>query len=840
MPHKNYDIAHLQTMLITEHRIKRAYEQAIDDFMRIYDWMEKPESEDDTLEFDKQPLLKPQVEKIMKRLGQGVNVVVVDGVKASWNLAQEKNNELTRKIFGRAKTKKLSPEQLQAYFTRNEDGLAAFLERKTAGMNLSDRVWKLTESFKEEMEIAIEQGMRDGRSADQLSRDIRQYLKQPNMLFRRVRDKKTGRLRLSKRAANYHPGQGVYRSSYKNARRLAATEGNIAYRTADHERWLNSDFVVGYEIHLSNNHTCLNDQGKAVRFHCMCDDLQGKYPKQFKFTGWHPHCRCFATPILKTEEELARDTQLILEGKEPLPQSENEVKTMPKVFETWMERNQERIANAKSLPYFIKDNFKDGDPLQGYLWNARELTLLEKAKLRHEARTPEQEQAIRDRWEERRKYHKEVKDAASTALATAEEYSEVDTAALQKAVKSGQIARIKKETEKLNKEIQKVVEEEKALGTLIPDVHSWKKQFTTEELKAVHKAVESKLATFEHLSLEHQQNKLAFEVEWMEKTKKYSTWEVAQSAYKKRLEEVQEQIKWQQVNAQITALSAYKTKSPIFKAALEEVITAQKAGDIDAAKAAIKKAEEKRATLEKKKIKKTAVFSQEQKDAALWDKGYGKQADDAHHPMASKTWLGATEDEKDRIYEYTHHYCNVNEPLQGRIYTGYQKKQEFLHRVNNITSYIEKSELEHDAWFNRGDDGLGVIASRIKFAGGEMPNDLQALVGMEMQEGGFMSTGCRKGAGFNKQVTINIFAPKGTKAAYVEPFSEYGNGKGRGWDGTEKFSSFGGEQEMLFQRGTRMRITKVYQEGYRIYIDCEVVAQELKDLSYIKDYQIGY
>ena len=369
MPHKNYDIAHLQTMLITEHRIKRAYEQAIDDFMRIYDWMEKPENEDDTLEFDKQPLLKPQVEKIMKRLGQGVNVVVVDGVKASWNLAQEKNNELTRKIFGRAKTKKLSPEQLQAYFTRNEDGLAAFLERKTAGMNLSDRVWKLTESFKEEMEIAIEQGMRDGRSADQLSRDIRQYLKQPNMLFRRVRDKKTGRLRLSKRAANYHPGQGVYRSSYKNARRLAATEGNIAYRTADHERWLNSDFVVGYEIHLSNNHTCLNDQGKAVRFHCMCDDLQGKYPKQFKFTGWHPHCRCFATPILKTEEEMERDIQLILEGKNPLPQSENEVKTMPKVFETWMERNQERIANAKSLPYFIKDNFKEGKPEMGYGWN---------------------------------------------------------------------------------------------------------------------------------------------------------------------------------------------------------------------------------------------------------------------------------------------------------------------------------------------------------------------------------------------------------------------------------------------------------------------------------------
>lgn len=587
MPHKNYDIAHLQTMLITEHRIKRAYEQAIDDFMRIYDWMEKPESEDDTLEFDKQPLLKPQVEKIMKRLGQGVNVVVVDGVKASWNLAQEKNNELTRKIFGRAKIKKLTPEQLQAYFTRNEDGLAAFLERKIAGMNLSDRVWKLTASFKEEMEIAIEQGMRDGRSADQLSRDIRQYLKQPNMLFRRVRDKKTGRLRLSKRAANYHPGQGVYRSSYKNARRLAATEGNIAYRTADHERWLNSDFVVGYEIHLSNNHTCLNNQGKAVRFHCMCDDLQGKYPKQFKFTGWHPHCRCFATPILKTEEEMARDIQLILEGKDPLPQSENEVKTMPKDFETWMERNQERIANAKSLPYFIKDNFKDGDPLQGYLWNARELTLLEKAKLRHKARTPEQEQAIRDRWEERRKYHKEVKDAASASLATAEEYSEVDTAALRKAVQSGQIARIKEETEKLNKEIQKAKEEAEAakdpMAKIIPNLSEWKKKFSPYQIEDFYRHIESNLKMIEDMEVDDQLEYLEY---WAES--EYGTFsarmlEMEKQVWNEQIKRINHLKNEQIIGAKISALDLFKTESAEFAKAMKAAKHAAELGEQDEA-----------------------------------------------------------------------------------------------------------------------------------------------------------------------------------------------------------------------------------------------------------------
>ena len=379
------------------------------------------------------PSTLKKIERLSQTVNSNLSAIIVNGIRSEWTLANNKNNELCRQVFG-DNIGRLSSAQYRRYFNNNEKAREAFIIRKERGLRLSDRVWNYTTQFKEEIEMGLDLGIGQGLSADELSRELRDYLKHPDKLFRRVRDKH-GQLHLSKAAAAFHPGQGVYRSSYKNARRLAATEGNIAYRTADHERWLNSDFVVGYEIHLSNNHTCLNDQGKAVRFHCMCDDLQGKYPKQFKFTGWHPHCRCFATPILKTEEEMARDTQLILEGKEPLSQSENEVKTMPKVFETWMERNQERIANAKSLPYFIKDNFKDGDPSQGYLWNTRELTLLEKAKLRHEARTPEQEQAIRDRWEERRKYHKEVKDAASTALATAEEYSEVDTAALQKAVK---------------------------------------------------------------------------------------------------------------------------------------------------------------------------------------------------------------------------------------------------------------------------------------------------------------------------------------------------------------------------------------------------------------------
>ena len=162
-----------------------------------------------------------------------------------------------------------------------------------------------------------------------------------------------------------------------NARRLAATETNIAYRTADHLRWQKMDFVVGIEIVLSNNHTIRLQPGEktsdlpgqmradgtpkanAVRtLTDICDTLAGRYSKDFKFTGWHPHCRCRAVTILKTEEEMARDTRRILDGRQPSTDSDNAVTDTPEAFKGWVENNRDRIANGHSLPYFIRDNAK--------------------------------------------------------------------------------------------------------------------------------------------------------------------------------------------------------------------------------------------------------------------------------------------------------------------------------------------------------------------------------------------------------------------------------------------------------------------------------------------------
>ena len=248
------------------------------------------------------------------------------------------------------------------YFQTDPDALKAFQQRKAGGMNLSQRVWNLSEQYKTELEMALSAAIEPGTSAMELAADIKTYLNEPDKMFRRFRYKDEegnwqrkwkqkvtdadGRVHfVDADPKDYHPGRGVYRSSARNAQRLARTEINMAYRTAEQERWKSFDFVVGYEVKITQN--------KEKHVEDICDCLQGKYPKTFKFTGWHPQCMCYTIPILKTEDEFFDDDE---DAK-----SVNEVEGVPQGFVDWIKDNEGRIDKAiesGKLPYFIADNKK--------------------------------------------------------------------------------------------------------------------------------------------------------------------------------------------------------------------------------------------------------------------------------------------------------------------------------------------------------------------------------------------------------------------------------------------------------------------------------------------------
>lgn len=301
--------------------------------------------------FDLYPQVRKELNKVLATLATNVTGIVQRGITEEWMLAEQKNDDLVKRLF----TSSMPVELNRRFLGRNLEALRTFQSQKIDGLGLSEKIWNYTGEFKSELEMAIDMGLLEGRSASQMATDIKHYLNDPDKLFRRVRDAR-GILHLSKAAANYHPGQGKYRSSYKNSLRLTRTVINDAYRESDHNRWQQLPFVVGIEVKRSNN-----------PYPCpTCDALKGRYPKDYKFRSVHPSCRCYAVSILATKEERERLFEMILNGEDISTfRSVNEVKTMPAGWVKYIKQNRDTLLSRKSVPYFIRDNFRNGDLLKG-------------------------------------------------------------------------------------------------------------------------------------------------------------------------------------------------------------------------------------------------------------------------------------------------------------------------------------------------------------------------------------------------------------------------------------------------------------------------------------------
>lgn len=290
--------------------------------------------------------LNKKVNKLLEQLYKDVYGTTIAGINSEWDLAVEKNNGLANYVFGKD-LDELPTQYKRKYLSNNEGARRAFRARKFNGLGLSQKIWNNTKQFKQELELAIEYALGKGSSAGTLSRQIQQYLNDPEKLFRRVKDE-NGVLRLSKAAKAYNPGQGRYRSSYKNAFRLARNEINFSYETSNQEKRKQQEFIVGVEIKVSPQHNPSDDKGGIC---CIC--LQGKYPKNFDWSSkWHVNCRCLSLNILKTRGELDKDTDLILAGKAPTTPSKKEVKKNPKAFNSYVKENEKKWDKWKTKPRF--------------------------------------------------------------------------------------------------------------------------------------------------------------------------------------------------------------------------------------------------------------------------------------------------------------------------------------------------------------------------------------------------------------------------------------------------------------------------------------------------------
>lgn len=805
------------------------------------------------------------------------------------------------------------------------------------GLNLAQIVWNYCQQTKSEFEMAmsntIADGIKKGSSAEEVGKSIRKYLNDPDMMYRRYHTIKVQKNGKKKDVVTWRRrriidgkvrfieeplekvGMGVYRSARKNALRVARTEINSAYHKARNERWQNEPFVIGQYIHVSPQHN-IDD---------ICNDLEGRYPKDYVWISWHPQCICTSDPITIQGEEKKAFYKRLMAGEDMSNYvSPFAVLTMPEKYYQYIKDNSEAIVKAGmrgKLAWHLQDNTKywahllspsDRKKLGLKAVSSKEL-ILAKAKERHALRTKEQIDKIQSRWDKhRRDYYnglvhnllgsksvtdiksqdlferyyairyaiKDKKSASEIAslfdrfkrgyqtklawtdrkvamnvMKVAANYGETDISAVLSALKSADYTLARKEAKTLANAISAIKKDELSLSVLIPDVNKWHKQFSSQELHGVYDAVEAKLAQWQSLTLEQKAKKLQFEaIDFLGGNmhgvqQKYATWKVSQAAYLKKLDEVNTAIDWMNINKAYADVKGYSTQSKVYHKILFDLKNAMVAQDKDLAKQLIQEAQDKKNSLIQLKAKRAAnkggngsipfdadAYSQARKDAAVWAKNT-KDADDVLRAKCGEVWRNATDEEKNAIFGYTSSYHNINEPLRGLTYYGSAADTQLgLDRIPLMESIINKSYYDKDIWLQRGGGMVELKKFGLSNYAYATDAEIMALVGKEGTEGAFTSASVVKGKGFGGNVITNIYAPRGTKMMYAEPYSSFGNGSGRSWDGIAKQSTFGSESEIILQRGTTFRVTKVEKSGNTWYIDVEVINQDVLPFPYIGGY----
>lgn len=325
--------------------------------------------EDDALfNFDNFPQLKARLNEIFNDYYQNSLLCyksgITDGVALAYNhdeMVIGNYSVLTNKAI------KVARDTAAATFIANR------LKTKN-GLNLAQIVWNYCQQTKSEFEMAmsntIADGIKEGSSAEEIGKSIRKYLNDPDMMYRRYHTIKVQKNGKKKDVVTWRRrriidgkvrfveeplekvGMGVYRSARKNALRVARTEINAAYHKARNERWQNEPFVIGQYIHVSPQHN-IDD---------ICNDLEGRYPKDFDWRSWHSNCMCTSDPITLQGEEKKEFYKRLAAGEDMSNYvGRFAVRDVPDYYKQYIKDHSEAIIKSYkkgNLAWHLQDNKK--------------------------------------------------------------------------------------------------------------------------------------------------------------------------------------------------------------------------------------------------------------------------------------------------------------------------------------------------------------------------------------------------------------------------------------------------------------------------------------------------
>lgn len=269
--------------------------------------------------FSNYPKTERRVKSLLNYYSSKMQTLVYSGISNEWESSNTLQDLLVRRVI-KSYTRRIGQNCVKAYYEKNNAAKEAFKNRTIRGMSLSQRIWNQREDVKKSLERALSTGIEKGMSAVNLSKRVSKYLNDYPSLAKDYKKK-------------YGKAIDIQSCEYRSVR-LARNEINMAYRSAEQERWKSLDFIKGFEIKMSGSHPKED----------MCDVLAGIYPSSFRWYGWHVNCMCYAIPIIMSEKEYWS------EGPKEL------YTEVPNNFNKWIGDNDDKIKASKSLPYFLADN----------------------------------------------------------------------------------------------------------------------------------------------------------------------------------------------------------------------------------------------------------------------------------------------------------------------------------------------------------------------------------------------------------------------------------------------------------------------------------------------------
>ena len=258
--------------------------------------------------------------------------------------------------------------------------------------------------------------------------------------------------------------------------------------------------------------------------------------------------------------------------------------------------------------------------------------------------------------------------------------------------------------------------------------------------------------------------------------------------------------------------------------------------------------------------------AQRKANAFEWD--YRADADKYYRPKLDAEWDNLPDKEKYAIWQYTENSNPINKSLSG-YHDGWRRynfigvqNTEWGHEdswrsipssfskfgskghvtykkvVTDLTKAIDSTTIDDDVFLVRGSDNggfAGLLESIMPFDdakdyldNGDITSLKALVVGNTVKNHAFTSTGIAKDGGFGGSVKYKIYAPKGTKGIYAEPQSYYGltvGSNARLYKTGEYYSGVGSEAEVILQRGTEYRVTKIDYSYGNYTVEMEVVNQ---------------